>query len=270
MISLLFWNLNNKALIKSVTNLVLKNQIDILMLVECPIEPVDLLNSLNSEGDPEYFFAPGHCERIHIYTKFSDRYIKPIFEHDRLTIRHLKLPARMDILLAITHFPSKREWSGDSQSHECFNLAKDIKTAENSIGHSRTILVGDLNMNPFETGMVSANGLHAVMSKAIARKRCRTVQQQQYPFFYNPMWSLLGDSTIGPPGTCYFPRSEHITYFWYMFDQVLIRPDLLELFRNEDLRILESDGEATLISKKGYPKSKEFSDHLPIFFKLEI
>jgi hypothetical protein len=246
------------------------HQIDILMLVECPILLYDLLNILNSTGEPAYFFSPGQCGKVNIYSKFSDKYIRPIYETDRLTIRHLRLPSRSDVLLAVTHFPSKHDWSDESQAQECVCLADNIKKAEEIIGHSRTILVGDLNMNPFEDGVVSARGLHAVMSRTIAKRIDRVVQHQRYPFFYNPMWSMLGDATRGAPGTYYYPKSEHLAYFWHMFDQVLIRPDLLERFRNEDMQILESDGTAKFLSRNGYPNKREYSDHLPILFRLEI
>ena len=94
-------------------------------------------------------------------------------------------------------------------------------------------------MNPFEDGMVSANGLHAVMSQGIAQRGSRTVQGKAYPFFYNPMWSYLGDASAGPPGTFYYENAQHKTFFWNMFDQILLRPDLLEFFAAENLQIVE-------------------------------
>jgi hypothetical protein len=125
-------------------------------------------------------------------------------------------------------------------------------------------------MNPFEDGVVSANGLHGVMTRSIAEKRTRVVQSQEYPFFYNPMWGLLGDSTPGSPGTFYYSGAEHRTYFWNMFDQVLIRPDLLPLFDNEELEIPESDGEVSFLSDKDLPDKNVASDHLPVTFKLAL
>ncbi|MDD2754012.1 MAG: hypothetical protein PHS80_00660 [Methanothrix sp.] len=269
MVSMLFWNVNRKPNQDFVANLAKRQEIDVLMLVECLIEPGVLLTSLNSFGEPTYFFAPGHCEKIKIYTKFSEEYIKPIFENDRLTIRHLELPAKKDILLAVTHFPSKLYWNNASQYQECQNLAAYIEAAEHEIGHSRTILVGDLNMNPFEDGIVGTKGLHSVMSRKIAMKRHRVVLGRSYSFFYNPMWSLLGDGTRGPPGTYFYTRPEHVVLFWNIFDQVLVRPDLLDRFKNEDLNILDSDGDEKFLSKSGLPK-RNISDHLPISFKLNI
>jgi hypothetical protein len=48
----------------------------------------------------------------------------------------------------------------NDQDAECQVLSNSIKQAEKDIGHSKTVLVGDLNMNPFQSGMVNASGLH--------------------------------------------------------------------------------------------------------------
>ncbi len=71
-------------------------------------------------------------------------------------------------------------------------------------------------MGPFEAGIVNANGLHGTMSRLLAQKRTRRIQERDYPFFYNPMWNLLGDSGPNPPGTYYYPRAEHNALFWHM------------------------------------------------------
>jgi len=130
-------------------------------------------------------------------------------------------------------------------------------------------LVGDLNMNPFEDGVVDAFGLHGVMTRRIARRETRIVQGKGCPFFYNPMWSLFGDATPGPPGT-YTDQGQSRGNSWHMFDQVLIRPALLPIFRNEDLEIVTSDGKISLLSKGYIPDHGSTSDHLPVFFRLAL
>jgi hypothetical protein len=138
---------------------------------------------------------------------------------------------------------------------------------EKEIGHSRTILVGDLNMNPFDRGLAGTIGLQAVMSQEVAKGENREINEEKYPYFYNPMWSLFGDLTPGPPGTYYYDKRErYLRYYWHMFDQVLIRPSLLDRFSSGDLKILTSIGNLSLMSPtNGRPS---LSDHLPIFFKL--
>ena len=175
-----------------------------------------------------------------------------------------------EVLLAAAHLPSKLHCSESSQEFECVLLAQQIQKAEIAAGHMRTALVGDLNVNPFEKGVVGASGLHAVMTHAIAERRYRTLQSADHNFFYNPMWSQLGDKSERPPGTYFENRAEQVSFFWHTFDQVLIRPDLLSVFENEDLKVLTGDGERTLISSSGLPDSRNSSDHLPILFKLGL
>ena len=191
------------------------------------------------------------------------------YEKNRLTIRHLKLPGTADVLLAIVHFQSKLYWKETSQAQACVKLASEIQDIEKEIGHSRTILVGDLNMNPFEDGVISAMGLHGVMCKNVAKKKMRTIDEDRYPFFYNPMWSHFGDGKSIPPGTFYYSNAEPVVFFWNMFDQVLVRPDLLNAFSNDSLKIITSVKEIPFLSSQGRPK-KKISDHLPLLFKLNL
>ena len=274
MTSFLFWNINRKNLQRSIANLAQQHRIDVLMLAECEIGTGVLLRELNRGRGLGYHYSPDKsCRKIEVFAQFPHELIQPVRESqlDRLTIRHLKLPGRIDILLAIIHLPSKLHWSESSQAMECVRLSNFIRLVEREVAHTRTVLVGDLNMNPFEDGVVSANGLHGVMNRSIAEKRKRVVQSQKYPFFYNPMWGLFGDGTPGPSGTYYYYRSgKYRLFFWNMPDQVLIRPDLLHLFDNKELRILESDGEVSFLSSQGLPDKNAASDHLPVIFRLAL
>ncbi len=271
MTTFLFWNLKKKPLYSAVASLARRHECDVLVLAECELDPMNLLQELNPLGESTYHFVASQgCRKIEIYCRFQAKFIPSIRESHRTTIRRLELPGHLPILLAATHFPSKRNWDEASQAAESAILSELVKDAENAAGHSRTVLVGDLNMNPFDAGIVNANGMHGVMTRSIAAKEERTVQGQAYPFFYNPMWGFLGDASPGPPGTHYYPSSAHRVYFWNMFDQVLVRPGLLDRFSTRNLRILESDGSARLVTADGVPDDKVASDHLPILFSLEL
>src|SRR5712692_7820936 len=99
---------------------------------------------------PRLPFPCSTCERIKIFTRFSSEFLTPTEESDRISIRRLSLPARTEILPAAAHFPSKLFWKEGSQAMECTVLAETIAKNEHAVGHERTLLVGDLNMNPFE------------------------------------------------------------------------------------------------------------------------
>ena len=102
-------------------------------------------------------------------------------------------------------------------------------------------------MNPFEPGVVAAGGLHAVMSREVASRQSRTVQGRDYRFFYNPMWNHFGDANSPTAGSYFYNASEHVSYFWNLFDQVLIRPELAAPFDPDSLSIVTSAGSRSLV-----------------------
>lgn len=266
----LFWNLKRQPLQKRIARLALMHRVDVLIFAECVIPPEELLVELNSREVAEYqLVRETICHKITLFTKFSSQFITPVFEDECMTIRHLRLPGQIDILLSAIHFPSKNYCDDTSQMGESFQLSNSIRRTEERIGHSRTVLVGDLNMNPFEDGMIMASGLHAVACRRIAQKGSRIVNGRAYPFFYNPMWNCFGDEEY-PPGTYHYSNAEQRTYFWNIFDQVLIRPALLERFHPKSVNILSSDGERSLLTPSGTPDKKTASDHLPILFELHL
>ena len=268
MTTLLFWNVGAASRPKQIVDLASRFEADVILLAEANDEPKELETALQRTG-AIYHHAPGVANtKLHVFVRFSETFARPIYETDRLTVRRINPPDVQEILVAAVHFPGKLDWSEDSQALECTRLAQDIQTAEKNAGHQDTVLVGDLNMNPFETGIVSAAGIHAVMDRRIAEREARVVQGRRYPFFYNPMWGLFGDGTRGPAGTFYHPRSEHKVYFWNMFDQVLIRPSLLNRFQMDDLAIITHTGVHSLLKESGIPDREVGSDHLPILFKL--
>jgi endonuclease/exonuclease/phosphatase (EEP) superfamily protein YafD len=270
MTTFLFWNLNKNPLELLVTELAEIHQVDVLILAECEIPASVMQGALNQNPGSIFHLTDSECEQIVIYTRFSSEFLQKQLDDSRLTIRRLSLPGSEEILLAALHHPSKLHWNDASQSAECYRVSSTIRGVEEEVGHRRTVLVGDFNMNPFEDAIIAGAWLNAVMARMVAARGTRTVLAHEYPFFYNPMWGHFGDAIEGPSGTFYDGRSEHVTYFWNMFDQVLIRPALLSIFRNEELKILSAIGERSLVTTRGVPDRSVGSDHLPILFSLDL
>jgi len=54
--------------------------------------------------------------------------------------------------------------------------------------------------------------------------------------------------------------------FWHMLDQVVIRPEEIEHFPEERLRVLSAIGAIDLIAPDGTLDAGAGSDHLPLIF----
>jgi hypothetical protein len=269
-LTVLFWNINRKPLFQQVGRLAKTYGADIIALAESPLPIPPLLNIVSDKAGVAFLLVPSNCERLTLLARFDPWWLRPAHEDVYSSICELTAPSVPGLLLTFVHLPSKLH-SDDLDQFTCCQLLSDaIRQTEKRLGHERTVVVGDLNLNPFEAGVVAASGLHAVMSASVAEGLHRTVRGQEFPFFYNPMWGRLGDSSPGPPGTHYRSGSGQFEHFWHTIDQVLLRPGLLRSFSNERLVIPEDDGEAPLTTPQGHPGGETGSDHLPLVFSLDI
>lgn len=270
MVTFLFWNLFKKQRLDRVVQIVKTHKVDVLMLAECVIDQSELAKSLRIAVDPSFSVTESSGGKITILCRLPRSSIIEVFDDPfgGMTIRKVEVGPPPGIILAVVHLPSRVSWDKEDQSLQMTSLVRDITSTEDQLGHRRTILVGDLNMNPFDSGVVGAQALHAVMTRQLARREERQVMGKAYRIFYNPMWSLFGDRTPGPAGSYYHRASNPGNLFWNMYDQVLLRPGLMDHLT--DLEILTTDGQSDLVTRHGLPKKSDCSDHLPILFRMDL
>jgi hypothetical protein len=277
MLTFLFWNLQKKPLQDSLYRLVERHKVDVLLLAENTLPAGVILRALNPNETGKFHYSPfgdNESEKIQVYTRFSREFSEPLAvlpSYRRHTTRVINLPEKEPFLLFGVHLESKVNMSSKSHRDVIENFASDIREAEQVFGSRKSIIIGDMNANPFETGIISARGLHAVSSRRIAERGGRTLNNKDYPFLYNPMWRLYSQHDGVPPGTHYYGRNEYVCHFWNMFDQVLLRPEMLPFWIPESLQIITTDGvESFLTEENQTPTRTHFSDHLPIVCSLDI
>ena len=266
----LYWNVNNKPIEDLVVALAHEHEIDIIILSECEFSLRNLLLKINEPIKRKYSLPFSIVEDPVILIRLPRESLEIKRDYPGVSVRNLIPPLGPDILIVTAHLPSKLYFGVDDHSQFATRLPRVIAEEEDKIGHKRTIVVGDLIMDPFEPGVVGSEGLHAIMVRDIAKKKSRTVIGEERFFFYNPMWNHFGDSSPTTPGTYYYNKSTPINYYWNMFDQILIRPDLLDYFSDDSLQILTRAGKANLLKASGIPNNTEASDHLPIIFYLDL
>lgn len=265
-----FWNVSrNPAVLPLVAKLVSSKDLDLLVLAEGDFYDDQLLALLQFPGGEfTKILLPG-CGKIRMFTRFGEELFRVVKEGNRYSVIEIKLPASPSFLLLAIHGQSLLHSEPESLDEEMCIVAEELRRCENELGHRRSIAVGDFNMDPFDRGISSARGFHAVMDRQIAKRLARTVQGNSYPFFYNPMWSHLGDLG-GVPASYYHDSSGHLCQYWHLFDQLLIRPSILDwLPPGGESLVDEIDGHQ-LLDQNGRPNMALASDHLPLVFTLQI
>jgi hypothetical protein len=165
------------------------------------------------------------------------------------------------------HLPSQLRGRQDAEG-ECRALAAEVREVESECGHERTVIVGDLNLDPYDAPVVEAGGLHAVMSRRVANRGFRHVRGKRYAYFYNPMWEVLGRGGDLPQGTYFYDRGGHVVRYWHAFDQVLVRPSLLDRLPPNGVDVIHCVGTESLLDGQGRPNLHRYSDHLPLLFTI--
>lgn len=185
----LFWNVKKNPVGPILSKIVEAHDVDVVILAECR-DPGEMLIELNDGNENQFHLPDIPGPRVVIYTRFLRKHIETAHSEDFFTVRLISLPETEPIILAALHLPSRlhKTDAREYQAKVAAKVSARIREVEREKGTSRTVLVGDLNMNPFEEGVAAADGLHAVMTRDIARKRGRKVVREFYPFFYNPMW----------------------------------------------------------------------------------
>jgi hypothetical protein len=266
----LFWNLNRKNLTAPLAGLVADHSVDIVLLAECTIPAEDIVLALNSTNPDlaNFYFAetPDDSRRILVFVKYDTSYIQPLYDGKHLTIRRVQFPTSSELLLAGVHLPSLYAAHPSDLDARAAEVADEILESERIAGHSRTIVVGDFNMNPFSQGMISAAAFNAVAQKKIAQKGSRILHGKTRQYFYNPMWRFFSEKDGEPSGTYYYTPTGYDSLYWHLFDQVIIRPELISKFNTESVRIVSRCPGHNLMDCS-FDKP-EISDHLPIIFSL--
>lgn len=260
----LFWNVGKQKINEFLFNAVIENDLHLLSLAEYADDTKELLYNLSKAGYDFYHVPKIGCQRIDLFSIYKPGKIEHLNETSYYTIKRIPHPKLGLLTFAFVHFPSKLHMDEFDFLEESKEFRKDVEEAENSTGSDLTVLTGDFNMNPFEEGMMAAAAIHSYPTKYEASKKKRTVKGRTYNMFYNPMWSFFGDSNV-PMGTYHYPAKNHLNLYWNMFDQILVRPSLIDNISPEDIKIITDIRGMDLVNKAGKPA---VSDHLPLFFRL--
>jgi hypothetical protein len=154
-LSFLFWNTNKQDVSTEVAELAFREGADILFLAESVSHPAELMVKLNTRPEDGFDQAISNSKGLQVFTRFDPGFFRPVSESPRYSIRSLTLPGRSKTLFAIAHLRSKRSYNDESQGQYLIDLARVIRDVERREGHSRTIVVGDLNVSPFEKSVIA-------------------------------------------------------------------------------------------------------------------
>lgn len=265
-IRIFFWNVGGRSRAALLCELVKDMRADIVVLIES-IAPVEQVLSGLREGISQEFYEPALIStRFQVFSKDRQLDVSETYSSGRTSFRNLSI-GRDRLNFGIVHLVDKRNWDSAHQSHQALRLSEEIREQEERAGHDRTIILGDFNMNPFEQPMNMATGLNAMMTRKCTEKKYRTLQGKSYPYFFNPMWGLLGDRVGSVPGTYYHTGSSNGHYGWNTLDQVLVRPNALPWYHG--VEIVSKTDRSTLQSPTFRPNTRSASDHFPILLQLK-
>lgn len=254
---IMFWNTHKSHNInQTIVDIVQEKSVDIIALAEYS----DDINVLCSTLNMNPYLTIG-CNRIIVLG--TKKNVEPGEQTDHYSFQIIE----GKYIICIMHLPSKLHSSEGDRRIIIQQLIKELEAQEVNLCSENSILVGDINEDPYESGCIAADQFHGIPCYDDALKATRLVQRKPCKMFYNPMWNFFGDFDK-PPGTYYYSNGNAECSYWHIFDQVMIRPCLRQQFAEQSLEIVTHTHNAVLINRKGHP-DKKYSDHFPIVFEIK-
>jgi len=258
---IVFWNVNRKDLTGAVCALAKSTVADVIILNESTVSSSAILRALQRNVSADFYLPAFISEkRFHCFCRNPTLDLSEIDSGFRTSTRKYKLGNQM-FLLVLLHGLDMRNYDDEARRSFMQDVIRDLNFVREDKQNNKLILLGDFNMNPYDRVMNSAEGLNAMMTRSCAAKETRQHLGKKYDFYYNPMWSLLGDNTKGPAGTAY-DTSNQGPYGWSMLDQVVLHHSIIPFFNK--VEILTEAGGYSFMDKNGRPDAKNASDHFPI------
>ena len=259
----LFWNTNkNKDINEYIVDIVSQYKIDFIILAEyesCYNELLDELRNINILFSR---YNTAGCKRLVVFG--NDSRVESSYQNKYASVQIIN----NKYIICSLHLPSNLFSNTDERSAIIREIISEIVDVERKKKTNNTVVVGDFNDSPYDKTCISGDTLHGLPVMDDAKRLSRIVNGTEYRMFYNPMWNFLGDNEY-PPGTYYRNSSDLIEPFWYLYDQVLLRPHLKDSFIDNSLKIVFETNSYLLIDNNKHP-NKHISDHLPIIFEIEM
>jgi hypothetical protein len=155
--TVLFWNCNiekGRLMLQEpdkpaiVARFVKRFAVDILILAECTLDSAELIAAFDAVELPFEETVSPH-ERLRFFLRTSNLILEPRSSDDRILVHRLCQDGFEDILIGAIHFYDRRNRPLPESRHGLVEQHYlTLLNAEESIGHQRTLLVGDFNMTP--------------------------------------------------------------------------------------------------------------------------
>ena len=254
----LFWNTNKKNGVNVyLKQLLIEYSPDIVGLAEYVDDIDEVLEELRKIGIIYYYTLP-LGSRIITISKFRNEIIIHREENTYFVVKGYPYNNGEIHNVVFLHLPSKREDAGGRRAAVLRKVREAVMFCD------KNVIIGDFNMNPYERIMTSVIEMNAVSSGEIAKRQKRKFVEDEYRFYYNPMWNFLGDKNV-PQGTHYYSTSEEESVYWNIFDQIIVSSALVDDVNIENIKIIDILDKVPL-NKKGKPDP---SDHFPIYCELK-
>lgn len=263
-IRVLLWNTNKRSPDTTICQIAAQIPADIVFLIEYSGCTTSLAASLSSATATGYVAAPSMNDKLCCLHNNSSLDLSEIYFHKRFSVRRLRIRNTL-ALICLVHGVDAMNNSLEARTECAREMMSDLRRLHREQSAVGIIILGDLNLNPYDSPMNQASVFNALMTKDCVSSGGRTFQGRYFDFFYNPMWSLLGDRNPGPPGTLYYTGNQGF-YGWNMYDQVLLHHSLADHL--SEIKILDSIGSVNVATPRGRP-NRNYSDHFPLFFAMQ-
>ena len=255
--NILFWNLAKHDLSSLAINLINESNVDVAIFCEHN----NLNKAIIKENLLNFKFYEGFSNdsRILVLIKkeldisgFQDKKHYTIFKIDFTDF---------SINIVGTHLLSKLHEQDTSRRIIITDMLQDLSTYENE--NNKSIIIGDFNLAPYDSQMLDVDLFNSVIfEELIEKEEFSKAYGHEFRRFYNPFLRTVSENEK-KYGSYYYNKQN--TTYWFMYDQCLIRKDLIPLFKN--IEIVKRINDIELLEEN--KPNGDISDHLPILVTIE-